>query len=318
VFQGGSIYQVEVDAAGNSDKVVAGGTATLNGGTVQVLAQNGNYAPSTKYTILTANGGVSGVFTGVTSNLAFLDPSLLYDANDVFLVLERMAAIIGPGGPVSFLSFCSVAETRNQCNVAHALDQFLTDNPLFLDILNQTAQGAREAFNALSGEVHASVSGVLADDSRYVREAVLGRLTQATYTNGNGQVASLGAGGPQVASLDSQAMTLGSDEAMSLGSAATPYATPAYGPGIAFWTNAFGAWGNFDGNNNAASADRNLGGFVSGMDANVGGSWRLGLATGYSQSDISVDARHSGADVTDIPQMNSGTAWTIADGGVPR
>jgi outer membrane autotransporter protein len=75
------------------------------------------------------------------------------------------------------------------------------------------------------------------------------------------------------------------------------YAAPDYGPGVAFWTNAFGAWGDFDGNNNAASADRNLGGFVSGMAARVGGSWRLGLATGGSSSDISIDARHSGAEV---------------------
>jgi outer membrane autotransporter protein len=33
------------------------------------------------------------------------------------------------------------------------------------------------------------------------------------------------------------------------------------------------------------------------MDAHVAGSWRLGLATRASFSDISVDARHSGADV---------------------
>ena len=50
---------------------------------------------------------------------------------------------------------------------------------------------------------------------------------------------------------------------------------------LAFWTHAFGAWGDFDGNSNAATADRNLGGFVSGMDARLsGGSWRAGLATG--------------------------------------
>jgi hypothetical protein len=70
-----------------------------------------------------------------------------------------------------------------------------------------------------------------------------------------------------VTALDTQAMTLGSDgEPMALGYAnelagAPP---PAYGPGLVFWTNAFGAWADFDGNKNAASADRNLGGFVSG------------------------------------------------------
>ena len=41
-------------------------------------------------------------------------------------------------------------------------------------------------------------------------------------------------------------------------------------------------------------------GFVSGMDASIGGSWRAGLGAGYLQSDISVDARHSTADVESI------------------
>src|SRR3989304_398584 len=59
---------------------------------------------------------------------------------------------------------------------------------------------------------------------------------QATYTNNASQVASLGAGGPQVASLDAQAMALGYDDK----SLAPPL---AYGPGLAFWTRAHGAWG---------------------------------------------------------------------------
>jgi outer membrane autotransporter protein len=96
-------------------------------------------------------------------------------------------------------------------------------------------------------------------------------------------------------------------------------------PGLAFWTNGFGAWGNFDGNRNAATADRNLGGFVSGMDANIGGTWRLGVATGFSQSDISVDARRSAADVDSFHlagyaggnlgplALRSGGAWAWND-----
>ena len=51
-FGPGSIYQVETNAAGQSDKILAGGTSSLTGGTVQVLAENGNYARQTRYTIL--------------------------------------------------------------------------------------------------------------------------------------------------------------------------------------------------------------------------------------------------------------------------
>ena len=283
-LRAGAILEVEANAAGQSDRVIVKGTVNLTGSVLRVLAEAGNYAPSTRYIIIDNDGNdaVAGTFAQVATNLAFLTPMIAYDGgtgNDVVLWLIR-----------NDFDFYAPAKTRNQRNVAHALEQFTLDSPLFLAVLNQTTEGARQAFDSLSGEVHATLPGVLADESRYVREAILGRLMQASYTNGTGQVASLGAGGPQVASLDPQAMTLGPDD-KSLAPA------PAYGPGIAFWTHAYGAWGDFDGNKNAATADRDLGGFVSGMDAMVSGSWRVGLAAGFSQSDINVDARYSAADV---------------------
>ena len=73
-FDEGSIYRVKANAAGQSDKITATGAASIDGGTVQVLAQNGTYARQTRYTILTASGGVDGEFDAVTSNLAFLTP----------------------------------------------------------------------------------------------------------------------------------------------------------------------------------------------------------------------------------------------------
>ena len=67
---------------------------------------------------------------------------------------------------------------------------------------------------------------------------------------------------------------------MALGYDDKSLAPPPSAPGLAFWTRAYGAWGDFDGNRNAATADRDLGGFVSGIDARVGGTWRLGLGGG--------------------------------------
>lgn len=81
-FNAGSTYEVEVNAAGQSDRINASGTATINGGTVQVLTGAESYVPGTTYTILTAAGGRTGAFSGsVISNLVFLDPSLGYDAS---------------------------------------------------------------------------------------------------------------------------------------------------------------------------------------------------------------------------------------------
>ena len=284
-------YLIDIDQNGQSDLLIVSGLVTLRGGTVQVLAQGGTYVPGMSYLIIDKRsaGPVSGTFASATTNLAFLTPNIIYDGgdgNDVVLTLLRTLS----SGANAFLSFCSVTQTRNECRVASALDLF-PDNALLLALLNQTAEGARQAFDTLSGEVHATVAGLLADDSRYVREAILGRLMQASATKSNGHVASLGNSGLQVALMDSQSMALGNDDK------ASHNIPPAYSSGPIFWVHAFGAWGNFDGNGDAAAANRNLGGFVSGMDARAVGSWRVGLAAGYSQSNLDIDARHSSADV---------------------
>ena len=279
----GAIYEVEVNAAGQSDKVNVKGTVNLTGATLRVLAANGNYNTKTNYTIIDNDGSdaVVGKFTWVTSNLAFLTPMVAYNAgtgNDVVLTLLR-----------NDISFENVAQNANQKEVAKGLGVCPPFDALCLAILNLNAEGARQAFDALSGEVHATIGGVLADDSRYVREAILGRLMQAGHSDGNAQTASLAAAGPQVASLDGQAMALGyGGKSLSV--------PPPRAP-LAFWTRAYGAWADFDSNGNAATADRDLGGFMSGMDAQVSGSWRVGLATGASFSNVDVDARYSSADV---------------------
>src|SRR3546814_4307305 len=55
-FEEGSFYQVEVDAAGASDRLAVTGDVTIEGGTVQVLAEAGDYQPVTDYAIITAGG----------------------------------------------------------------------------------------------------------------------------------------------------------------------------------------------------------------------------------------------------------------------
>src|SRR5690606_16989054 len=103
-FSGGGIFEVEVDAAGNSDRIEATGKALLDGGKVLVLGAPGDYTgPSTEYVILSAAGGVQGEFDEVTSSLTFLTPELSYGADDVVLTLLR-----------NDVSFFSVAGTRNQ------------------------------------------------------------------------------------------------------------------------------------------------------------------------------------------------------------
>ena len=84
-FNAGSIYRVEVDAAGNADRTnvtFTPGTATISGGTVDVRAGAGNFRAISRYTILNAAGGVIGVFANVT-----FEPRVSYAL--AFLRLER-------------------------------------------------------------------------------------------------------------------------------------------------------------------------------------------------------------------------------------
>lgn len=88
-FASQSVYVVELNPQGQADRIVATGTATISGGTVQVQAETGFYRKDTRYTILTAAGGVIGTFTTLTTNFVFLDLSLVYDANNVYLNVNR-------------------------------------------------------------------------------------------------------------------------------------------------------------------------------------------------------------------------------------
>ena len=149
--------------------VVVGGLVNLTGAILQVLAAPGNYAASTEYLIIDNQGDapVTGTFGEITSSLAFLTPTVIYNggigANDVVLTLVQQG---GGGGK----QFCSVATSTNQCDVANAVQKLGAGNPLYDAILVQSVAGAQQAFNALSGEVHSTVSSTLANDSHYVRD----------------------------------------------------------------------------------------------------------------------------------------------------
>lgn len=157
-FSTGSTYEVEVDAAGNADRTVVSGTAALDG-TVRVLAEDGSYAASTDYTIVSA-GTIVGSFAAVTSDLAFLTPTLSTVGSDVILTLTRNSVAL-PG----------VADTPNQAATAEAVEALGSGQAVFDAVTGLSADGARAGYDALSGEVHASLAGLLISDDT-VRRAL--------------------------------------------------------------------------------------------------------------------------------------------------
>ena len=242
----GSVYQLNASSDGRSDQLRASGVAALQGGSVSVLA-SGNFQPSTSYSILTANGGVSGQFAGATTDMAFLQPFLTYSPQNVTLRLQR-----------NDVRFQDIAQTPNQRAAAGAVAALGT-GPLYTPVVPLNAAAARSAFDSLSGEVHASLKSAAFEDSRFVRNASLGRLREAFDT-------------PAGTATDAPA---------------------ASGSGV--WAQAFDAWGSTDSDGNASSVERSTRGIFLGADTRVGDDWRLGVLGGYSHSRLTPDDRPSWA-----------------------
>ncbi|MET0528898.1 MAG: autotransporter domain-containing protein, partial [Microvirga sp.] len=165
VLAPGALYRVDATADGRADRIDAGGRAIVAGATVQAVAGTGQYAPRTRYTILTAAGGVQGRFAGVSSNFAFLTPFLGYAPDAITLTLAR-----------NDLDFVAVAQTRNQRASAAAAQAGAVGSPLYDAVAMLSAPQARAAFAALSGDGHATLVSTVFANAGLLREAVLDRL----------------------------------------------------------------------------------------------------------------------------------------------
>ncbi len=245
----------------STGSLAVGGTANL-GGTLNVV-NLAPYAGPATYTLLTA-GAVNGTF-GTTNleNLAFLNTALNYSPTQVALAVSR-----------NNVSYASVAATGNQRGVAAALDSGAAVGGATVQnaLLNADAAGARAAFDSLSGEIHASTASAMLEDSRHVRDAVNERLRQPGCYREDDPRNSLAPSENRLSSAGCHGEMVG-------------------------WMRVLGTWGHMGGDSNTAKLDRNLGGFLLGTDKQVDDAWRVGVAAGYTRSDLDAKRRSSSADV---------------------
>ncbi len=182
---------------------------------------------------------------------------------------------------------------RTRAAVATALDGGPTSNRLVTAVLNQSVDGARQAFDALSGEVYGSVHNAQAEEAQFARGAMLGRMRQASYAGAPGELGALGFAGPQLAYASGHC---------GAGVGLSGEGTDAYGPSrdLTFWSQGLGGWGHSDGDGNAASLTSRFGGFLSGVDARFAESWRAGFAAGYVRTDLHANERASSAGIDSV------------------
>ena len=130
----------------NNDHISVAGAASLNG-TLHVNAAPGTFANGTRYTVLTAAGGVNGVFSGVTDNLTLFNVAAIYQGNDVLIELQRVLALEDAGA------------TGNQRSVGAALDRIALTatgglQTLINDLGGASPAGQQRALSQLSGDAY--------------------------------------------------------------------------------------------------------------------------------------------------------------------
>ncbi len=258
-FLPGSRFEVRIDGASHDRLEVE--AAELEGGTVHAFATGASPIIGMDYVILDAEESVSGEFDPeVVSNFVFLDPQLRHDPTEVVLVFNRNS-----------IGFCDVARTQNQCETGSAVEELGSGNGLFDIIVGLDEDGARRAFDSLSGEIHASGVSALIQDSAHVRAAMNDWL-RFGFAESDGTTAIL----DEVASTETVVPAVIEDAL-----------------GITVWARAFGQWGGLDGDGNAAAVDTRTAGLLLGLDRRVDDAVRLGVLAGYSHLDFDVDDRAS-------------------------
>lgn len=273
-FLNGSVYEVEIDDAGNSDLLASTGAVTIDlGATVDVQGAAGTYAASTLYTIITATMGVTGTFGSVTSNLAFLDPTLIYGANDVQLRMDR-----------NDINYSEVAEDEYQAQVADALEAIGTGNDMVDAFTGLTDEQAREALDDLSGEHVAGMLAAAASSANMLRAAIASHMVGLNHAN------------------DENMLTAALSPVNDPGTYVAAMLEPAAGAlpnwdNKRVWLQMLGGFGRADARRTTPEQDRHSYGALAGVDLPLDkGGW-YGFFGGYETGDVETDSQSASSDI---------------------
>lgn len=246
-LQSGSVYEAEVDNTGHADLLKSTGSITIDNGARLSIAANSNYRLLTNYQLLSA-AGITGQFDSISSDFAFLSPDLTYSATGISMQVNRNG-----------LGFASAGTTGNRKATAGGIESLGSGNALYDAVLSLNASTADQAFRQVSGEIYPSIVGALAEDSRFVRDAVEQRLSGV------------------------KALARTSEQA---GQGVSDYQA---------WSQGFGSKGSTDGSG-VDQLDRRTGGVLMGADGMLSDKLRLGFFSGYGRSSFSEDGQSASAD----------------------
>lgn len=287
----GTVYDAEINAAGQSDRIdVTGGGADLSKTALRVSQENGNggYRLNYDYTVLTAAGTITPFLSTAYTGTEIVKLTPVYGANAVAVRLT-----------VDEKKVEELPLTENQQEVVDNTLPTVTPpvdgtppavtNPA-VEEAYQSPEPAK-AFDQLSGEVHASTRSALIASASLLPNTISQRL-RGNLDNG------MAAGAPTASTAASTASAL---------------------PGSArpVWGQVVGNWQRMDGKNGSARLEQDLYGLYLGGDTLVRGGWRVGGVFGYTDGSVRVRDRQSRADVDSYSLgIYGGNSWKLGVGSL--
>ena len=254
----GSTLAYGVNADGSSAPIQVGGTVNLNGATLAVNPSDGTYPWQSHYTVLQA-ASVNGTFGNVTSDYAFITPTLAYTPTQVDLTYTR--------NDVAFNEF---AVTGNGSRAANSLASLGQNNALYNALLNTTSATAGAAIEQLSGASNADLTSATLGVSNQIGGSMLSAMQQ------------MGGGSALLVGLDQQ-------DTPVLAANGVPNAARNLNDPNAqgrLWLQAIGGYGKLDGEHGSSGLEQRSKGTVLGVDWALDTQWRLGVLGGYSKTDL--------------------------------
>lgn len=243
------VYRVRIgDDGQSSDRIAVAGAARLENGALQVLGIKPAIIGNT-YTVLEAEGGVTGDFAPVANPYVFLDfvqGTTAQDPHRYRFAVTRNA-----------FAFSAAARTPNQAAVARGLDSAGAGYaPYDATVMATGTEHLPRQFDLWSGESHASLLTAFSMQSWQAGQAALGR---ARGMQG-------GSAAPVTASQ----------------------AVAEKGRDKATWARYTGSHDRLSGTGHAAALEASSSGILIGADASVSPATRLGAMAGFSNGSVKV------------------------------
>jgi uncharacterized protein with beta-barrel porin domain len=289
----GTEYEVEVDAAGNSDLInVIGtpGTATINGGLVNVQAASGAFDYSTDYIILLAENGVSGTFDAIVSNLDFLVPSLTYNPNNVLLNLTH-----------SKTYFSGIGQTFNELSVGTYLDTVAPNSMgdmrnVINSLCNLSETQARSAFNQMGGGSHTAYFYASFSNMAHYLKIISNRMHLMTMAEKGSEKKGVGMESSDRPILAAEGNNMG--DMVSLLETLNKVRPSQSEHKWEIWIDGYGIGGGRHGNDVASRYDYSIYGKAIGFDFRISDSLIAGISAGYSQTDVDFETLNDKGELT--------------------